>query len=118
MSIGNNVVGIRNIRNGCTCLCCKFRLKRKVGGGHTEVSRTYVEDSKNSGEVQPPGGDCLFIVLREDSRDRIPFPPLDNLFLDLRHSPAIQGMVNRAQGSSPLISLTPSIAQSPRGRAD
>ena len=106
MSIGNNAVGIRNIRNGCTCVCYKFRLKRKVGDDHTEVNRTYVEDSKNPGEVQPPGGDCLLIVLREESRDCTPFPPLDNLFLDLRHSPAIQGMVNRARSISTDLTYT------------
>jgi len=116
MSIGNNAVGIRTIRNGCTCLRCKFRLKRKVSDGHTRVNRTYVEDLKNSGEVQSPGGNRLFVVLREESRDRISFPPLDDFPLDLRHSPAIQGMMSRVQDAS--VSLTPSIVQSPQGCTD
>ena len=118
MSIGNNAVGVCNIRNGCMCVCCKFSLKRKVSDGHAKVNRTYVEDLKNSGEVQSPSGDCLFIVLREESRDCTPFPPLDDLPLHLRHSPAIRGMVSHLQDASPLVSLTPSIAQSPGGRAD
>jgi len=43
---------------------------------------------KNPVEVQPPGGDRFFIVLRViTSRDRIPFPPLDDVPLDLFHSP-------------------------------
>jgi len=92
--------------------------KRKVSSGHTGVNRTYVEELKNPGEVQPPGGDHLFIVPQEESRDRISFPPPDDLPLDLHHSPAMQGMVSRAQDASPLVSLTLSIAQSPRGQTD
>ena len=42
----------------------------------------------NSVEVQPPGNDRLFIVLRMvESRNRIPFTPLDNVPLNLGYSP-------------------------------
>ena len=43
---------------------------------------------KNPVEVQPPGCDRFFIVLGAiTSRDRIPFSPLDDVPLDLFHSP-------------------------------
>jgi len=71
--------------------------KREVSNGRTKVNRTHVEDLKNPGEVQPPSGDHFFIVLCvEESRHRIPFTPLDNLPLDFRHDPAIQGMVSKS----------------------
>ena len=45
-------------------------------------------------EVQPPGRDRLLIVLGvEESRDRISFTPLDDVPLDLGHSPAIEESV-------------------------
>jgi hypothetical protein len=47
-------------------------------------------------EVQPPGGDRLFVVLRvEKPRDRIPFALLNDLPLDLCHSPAIGSMASQ-----------------------
>jgi len=71
--------------------------KRKIRIGHTKVSRAHVEDLEDPGEVQSPGDDRFFIVLFvEEPRDRIPFPPLDDLLLDLCHSTAIQGMVNKS----------------------
>ena len=43
---------------------------------------------KNLVEVQPPGSNRLFIVLRViTSRDRVPSTPLDDVSLDLVHSP-------------------------------
>jgi len=44
---------------------------------------------KNPVEVQPPGGNRVFIVLRVIApRDRTPFiPPLDDVPLDLGHGP-------------------------------
>ena len=43
---------------------------------------------KNPVEVQPPSGDRLFVVLRVImSGDHIPFTPLDDVPLDLVHSP-------------------------------
>jgi hypothetical protein len=48
-------------------------------------------------EVQPPGGDRIFIILRvEKSREQIPFALLDDLPLDLRHGPAIESMVSQS----------------------
>jgi len=52
--------------------------KRKVSIGLYRNDETHVEDLKNLVEVQLPGGDRLFVVLRvETSRDHIPFTPLD-----------------------------------------
>jgi hypothetical protein len=42
-------------------------------------------------EILPPSRYRLFVVLRvEQSRDRIPFTPLDDLALDLGQGPAIE----------------------------
>ena len=69
--------------------------KRKVSNCHITVNRTHVEDVEDLGEVQPPGSDRPFIALRvEESRDGVPFPPLDDLPLNLCHSPVIQDMVS------------------------
>ena len=47
-------------------------------------------------EVQPPGGDRLFIVLCvEKPRGHIPFALLNDLPLDLCHSPAIGSMASQ-----------------------
>lgn len=49
---------------------------------------------KDSVELQPPGGDRILVGLRvEESRDSVPFTPLDDLPLDLGHSPAIETLV-------------------------
>ena len=49
---------------------------------------THVEDTKNPLEVQIPGRDRLFIVIRViTSRDRIPSAPLGDVPLDLVHNP-------------------------------
>jgi len=45
---------------------------------------------KNPVEVQPPNSDRLFVVGVEESRDRIPFTPFDDLTLDIGHGPAVQ----------------------------
>jgi hypothetical protein len=48
-------------------------------------------------EVQPPGGECFFIVLRVgESGESVPFPLLDDPFPDLRYSPAIESMVSES----------------------
>jgi hypothetical protein len=60
-----------------------------------DSDRTHVEDEKDPGEVRPPGSDCFLVVLCVDKpRDYIPFSLLDDLPLDLRHSPAINSIVN------------------------
>jgi len=48
---------------------------------------THVEDTKNPLEVQFPGRDRLFIVIRViKSRDRVPSAPLGDLPLNLVHN--------------------------------
>jgi hypothetical protein len=45
---------------------------------------------KDPGEVLLPDSDDVFVILRtEESRGHISFPLLDNLLLNLSHSPAI-----------------------------
>ena len=57
---------------------------------------THVKDVKGPVEVQPPGGDRLFVALRmEKSTNLISFTPLDDVSLDLGHSPAIESFVSR-----------------------
>jgi len=52
---------------------------------------------EDPGEVQPPGSDRLLIAPRvEEPRDGVPFPPLDDLPLNICHSPVIQGMVSES----------------------
>ena len=54
---------------------------------------------ENPIEVQPPGSDRLLLALcMVTSRDRIPFTPLDNVPLDLVHSPTIESSVNESHG--------------------
>jgi len=49
---------------------------------------------KDPDQVQPPGGDCFFVVLCvENSRDCIPFTLLDDVPLDTRDSPGIMPKV-------------------------
>ena len=50
---------------------------------------------KNPVEVQLPGSDCLIVVLLvKMSRDRISFTALDDVLLDLGHSPATESLVS------------------------
>ena len=59
--------------------------------------RTHLKDMKNPVQVQPPSSDRLIVVLPvETSRDRISFTPLDDVPLDLGHSPAIEGFVGKS----------------------
>ena len=49
---------------------------------------THVEDMKNPVEVQSPGGNRLFVVLRIiTSRNCVPFASPDDISLNLVHSP-------------------------------
>jgi len=62
-----------------------------VSIGDKEVTETHIEDMKDPVEVQLPGSDRLLIILRvEKSRDRISLAPLDNVSLDLGHSPEVE----------------------------
>jgi len=56
---------------------------------------------KDPVEVQPPGGNCLLVVLRvEMSRDYILFTPLGDAPPNLGHSPAIEGLISISPGMS------------------
>ena len=56
---------------------------------------------KDPVEVQLPGGDSFFIILRvEKLRDRVSFTPLDDVSLDLGHSPVIGRFVSGSPGIS------------------
>ena len=45
-------------------------------------------------KVQPPGGDCIFVVLRvEEARGCVSFARLDDIHLDLGHSAMIEKLV-------------------------
>ena len=69
-----------------------------VSNGRTKSGGTHVKDVKDPVEVQPPGGDCLFVALRvEKTTDRISFAPaLDDVPLDLGHSPAVEISVSES----------------------
>jgi len=55
----------------------------------------HIEDMKDSIEVQLPGSDRHCIVLRmEESRNRIPPTPFDDLSLYLCNGPGIESTVN------------------------
>ena len=56
---------------------------------------------KDPVEVQPPGGNCLFIILRvEMSRDYVPFTPLDDAPPNLGHGPAIENSISTSPDMS------------------
>jgi hypothetical protein len=51
-------------------------------------------------EVQPPGGNRLFITFCvEKARNRVALALLDDLPLDLRHGPTIARIVNKSSKS-------------------
>ena len=98
MDVRNDGVGVcnalTNVGNDQVC------VNRKLGLGEVSQRRSYrsggthVEHMKNPLEVRPPGGNCLFIVLRvEMSGDYVPFASLD-VPLNLCHSPAIGNSIS------------------------
>jgi hypothetical protein len=57
--------------------------------------RMHFKDTTDPIEIQSPGGDCLFIILRAElSKHRKLVTPLDDVPLDLDRSPAIVGLVS------------------------
>ena len=55
---------------------------------------------KDSVEVQLPGSDRLFIVLRmEEPSDHISLTPLDDILLDFGHCPTIENLVSGFPGA-------------------
>ena len=72
-------------------------LEGGVSGGQNGADRTYVEDLKDPNEVQLPGGDGFLVIFRMGKLgEQIPFLLLDDLYLDLCHSSAIDGVVSEA----------------------
>jgi len=101
-NVGNNGAGVRNVtpdgefirstpmtvRKGCVCVYTKFNLEAKSQQSSCEGNGTHVKDAKNPVEVQPPGGNRLFIVLRMITpKDRILFTSLGDIPLDPVRSP-------------------------------
>ena len=79
---------LMNVRNGCMRAYPKFNLEAESQQSSCRGDGTYVEDMKNTVEIQSPGSDRLFIILRVIiSGDHIPFTPLDDVPLDLVRSP-------------------------------
>jgi len=77
-----------SVKNCCTCFYPKFGLEVESQRLSCRGDGTHVKDMKNSVEVQLPGDDRLFIVLRVvTSRDRVPFVSLDDMSLDLVFNP-------------------------------
>ena len=55
----------------------------------------HFEITMNPAQIRPPAGDYIFIVLRvETARERVPFAPLDDPFLDRSHGPVIEKSVS------------------------
>ena len=78
--MGNDDVGVRDVvMNGRSgCICVRSFWTRRISSGLHSSEKTHVKDLKDLVEVQPPGGNCLFVVLRvEASRDHTPFVPLE-----------------------------------------
>ena len=95
MDVGNEPANVRN---------CYMRMQRQFGlemdvqqCGWRVDNRTHLKNMKDSIEVRPPGSNRGFILLRvENTRDRISFFWLDGTPLNLRHGPAIGGVVSRS----------------------
>ena len=97
--VGDDGLGVHNItaniRHDYKRGYRKFGLEADSQQCSHSSDGTYIEDMKDPVEVRPPGSDRLFIFFRvEKSRDRTSLAPLDDVPLDLSHSPAIMMLVN------------------------
>ena len=104
MHLGNHVAGVYNIVVGIYC-----ELGLRVNGQRLSSRNhgTYIEDVKDPVQVQLPGGDCLFVVLRmEKSRDRIPLALFFRLSLNLSHSPVTGSSLAGDPKFTTLVQLT------------
>ena len=102
----------------CVFVAIPF-LKQKVSAGLYAGDRAHPKNLKNLVEVQLPGRDRLFVVLRvKQSRDRIPFAPLDQLPLNICHSPAIGRTLVDGSKCMSLVRLTMSIRSSHHTQTD
>ena len=109
---------VTNVRDGCTCVRQKFSLEAEGSQSSYRSERPHVKDAKNPVEVQSPGSDRFFIVLRVvTSRDHIPFTPLDDVPLDIIRSPDLEHG-EKLPGYASLIQLTSLISQSLQGQTD
>ena len=119
MNGGDNCVCIRGVLlsagNGCMLICPKLGLKAEIQRWSHGSGRTHVECMKNLVEVQLPGSDRLFVVLRvETPGDHTSLTPtLGDVLLDLRHSPVIERLVSKSHDVVSLVQLASLIAQSP-----
>ena len=85
---GNNGVGFRN---SDICIYCECGLGIRGQQSPYGNDRTYVEVSNHPFELRPPRRNLVFIAFRKEmSRKHISFAVLDDLPLDLRHSPEIR----------------------------
>lgn len=95
VGVGNDIVGFPNVVTGIrSCymgIDCKFSLETDDQQGQRRGDVTHVKDMKDPVEVQPPGGDRVFIALCvENARNWVPLGVFDDLFLYLRHGPTIK----------------------------
>ena len=92
---------------------------REVSNGHHPSDGTHVKDLKNLIQVQPPGGDRLFIFLCiEIARGRIPFNPLGDLLLNICYDPAVESILSSGSKYMSLVKPTLRIDLSHHTRAD
>ena len=111
VNVGSGGVGHSGLRNrwgGCLkrhgvyiwmCIYHEFSLEARSQQQSSRSDGTHVKNVKNTVKLQPPGSDCLFIILRVVmSRDRVPFTSLNNVPLDLVHSSTIQSLVRKSHG--------------------
>ena len=118
------------VRLTCQCITVDIRehhivadQQLRLEGKHSvtaelhEIDLTHIEGVKDPVEILPPTRNHIFVPLRvEGSRDRTSFTLVDDLPLDLGHSPAIETLVSeplsgRAAGSTYVVSCW--IAPSP-----
>ena len=100
MHVGESGVGVRNlttnVRIGCMRAGLKFGLEPESWRWSYTSDKTHIENMKNPVQVQLPGTDCLAVaLLAKMSRDRISFTALDNMPLDLGHSPTVESLVRK-----------------------
>jgi hypothetical protein len=94
MDVGNDVVGVRNvvadIGNCYMRIDGKFSLKPGGQQRRRKSDETHIKNVKDPVEVQSPGGNHVFIVLRmEKTRNWVTVALFDDTPLDLRYGPAI-----------------------------
>ena len=94
MNVGNDAVCVRDVVTNVGNLYVRFdrKLSLKKGGQQWRggIGRTHVKDMKDPVEVQPPGGNRVFIALGvEKARNYVALALLQDLPLDLRHGPTI-----------------------------